>query len=243
MPGEQPRQVGTARVVMSAQPYGSSSSCHSSWLSSWAFVSVISPRYGRAREQGQEHQRRAAGCASPRPGRRGRGDRGGPRRPGRRRVPHRLAAQPVGTRRRAEGDGREAREGGVVGARGPKPRDPAERFAEKVRCDRATGCWVWQSQLSNVGYGLFYAGTGKVVSAHRWQFERWNGAVPEGLQLDHLRRNRACANPWHLEAVTRSENCLRGLRGRLSGSQVPEAIRERNRARQARHRARKKAAI
>lgn len=130
-----------------------------------------------------------------------------------------------------------------MGARGPKPRDPAVRFAEKVRYDEATGCWVWQSEISNVGYGMFRAGPGKIVSAHRWAFRRWNDAIPEGFQLDHLCRNRACANPWHLELVTPSENCMRGLKGRLSGSRVPEPVRERNRAKQARYRARMKAAV
>lgn len=130
-----------------------------------------------------------------------------------------------------------------MGKRGPKPRNPAARFAEKICYDSVTGCWVWQSQISNVGYGLFYASPGKVVTAHRWAFKRWNDAIPDDLELDHLCRNRACANPWHLEPVTASENSLRGLKGRLSGSQTPLAIRERNRAKTARYRARKKAAV
>jgi hypothetical protein len=130
-----------------------------------------------------------------------------------------------------------------MGKRGPKPRDPAIRFAEKIRYDEATGCWLWQSQITNVGYGLFYAGPGKYVTAHRWAFKRWNDVIPADLELDHLCRNRICRNPWHLEAVTSSENSMRGLNGRLSGSQVPEAIRKQGRIRQARYRARKKAAV
>jgi hypothetical protein len=137
-----------------------------------------------------------------------------------------------------------------MGKRGPKPRNPAARFAEKICYDPVTGCWVWQSQISNVGYGLFYASPGKVVTAHRWAFKRWNDAIPDGLELDHLCRNRACANPWHLEPVTRSENQRRGLWCALRSAPSPEVLeqrrertRELNRAKTARYRARKKAAV
>lgn len=34
--------------------------------------------------------------------------------------------------------------------------------------------------------------------------------IPEGLQIDHLCRNRACCNPSHMEPVTVRQNTLRG---------------------------------
>jgi hypothetical protein len=36
------------------------------------------------------------------------------------------------------------------------------------------------------------------------------GPIPEGQDLDHLCRNRACINPNHQQPVTRRVNLLRG---------------------------------
>lgn len=74
------------------------------------------------------------------------------------------------------------------------------------------GCWVWEKPNAN-GYGKVRH-EGKVRQAHRVSFEIHRGPVPSGLTLDHLCRNRACVNPWHLEPVTHQENCRRGALAR-----------------------------
>jgi hypothetical protein len=84
----------------------------------------------------------------------------------------------------------------------------ALRYVEQD-CGYSTPCWVWQMSRTTGGYGQTFDGT-RLVPAHRWYYERTHGLVPEGLDLDHLCRVRACVNPDHLEPVTRRENLLRG---------------------------------
>ena len=80
-----------------------------------------------------------------------------------------------------------------------------ERFWAKV--DKSGECWQWAGVHAQ-GYGRCWW-NGHSAAAHRVAFELTVGPVPEGLELDHLCRNRGCVNPAHLEPVTRRENARR----------------------------------
>ncbi|MFK0288298.1 HNH endonuclease signature motif containing protein [Streptomyces sp. NPDC090499] len=74
-------------------------------------------------------------------------------------------------------------------------------------------CWVWTASLRADGYGQFRSGGrvgGRNVRAHRVAYELLVSAIPDGLVIDHLCRNRACVNPEHLEPVTHRVNVIRG---------------------------------
>lgn len=70
-------------------------------------------------------------------------------------------------------------------------------------------CWEWAGTI-NFGYGIVRHES-KNCRVHILMYEMFVGSVPEGMQLDHLCRNRKCCRPDHLEPVTSKENVRRGL--------------------------------
>lgn len=71
------------------------------------------------------------------------------------------------------------------------------------------GCWEWDGAHTTAGYSTASLNR-RPIYLHRFAYERMVGPIPEGLELDHLCRNRGCFNPAHLEAVTHAENMRRG---------------------------------
>lgn len=88
-----------------------------------------------------------------------------------------------------------------------------------------TTCWIWNGRKHNRGgYGLVWK-AGRSRMAHRVMYQQAGLTVPDGLQLDHLCKNKACVRPDHLEPVTGAVNVRRGRRAKLT-PEIVRAIRD-----------------
>lgn len=69
------------------------------------------------------------------------------------------------------------------------------------------GCLVCTSHaLNQDGYWRRQFKRGKAVMMHRWSWEEVHQKIPEGYEVDHLCKNRACINPSHLQILLASEH-------------------------------------
>jgi hypothetical protein len=88
------------------------------------------------------------------------------------------------------------------------------RMRHKIRVEQRADvkvpgrCWTWNGAVTSRGYGSC-SHSGRVWSTHRLAYELLIAAIPEGLQIDHLCKNKLCCNPRHLEPVTAKVNCER----------------------------------
>jgi hypothetical protein len=87
-----------------------------------------------------------------------------------------------------------------------------ERFLQKISVSK-NACWNWVGARNSDGYGIIIINY-KQVRVHRFIYEYYHGQICPDLQIDHLCRNRICANPDHLEQVTTQENTRRGMVGK-----------------------------
>lgn len=81
-------------------------------------------------------------------------------------------------------------------------------------------CISASGERTRLGYVRVYAGRvnkkRKRMLAHVAAWVDVNGPVPDGLELDHVCRNRWCCNPQHLEAVTHRINSQRAGNRKLT---------------------------
>lgn len=102
--------------------------------------------------------------------------------------------------------GKPCREVGVtsIGGENQSPFTGAVMYS----IDTKTGCWNWEKSIGANGYGVKHIGRTS-ITAHRYVYQQHVGQIPDGMELDHLCRNRRCVNPQHLEPVTHIENMMR----------------------------------
>jgi hypothetical protein len=81
----------------------------------------------------------------------------------------------------------------VVTVRWPKM-TTVQRFMEFVEF-AASGCWLWK------GPKTFTYKVGNRITAQRFSYQTFKGAIPDGFAIDHTCSITNCVNPAHLEAV------------------------------------------
>lgn len=88
--------------------------------------------------------------------------------------------------------------------------------AFNARTVRVGECLVWAGSRTDLGYGLISVG-GRLEMTHRYAWERANGPIPYGIEVDHSCLNRACCEVGHLRLASRHEN-MRNRSGAQSTS-------------------------
>ena len=82
-------------------------------------------------------------------------------------------------------------------------KSPEEAIAENVTRDGE--CILWAGTVNSRGHGHLRM-DGRMRLVHRFAWEKENGPIPEGMQIDHICHNPSCINVTHLRVATPAEN-------------------------------------
>jgi|SRR5580765_2636057 len=82
-----------------------------------------------------------------------------------------------------------------------------DAFDSKWTPEPFSGCHLWTMAVNNKGYGVTSAGArGKIMLAHRFSWERSEGAIPAGMCVLHHCDTPLCVNRRHLFLGTKQDN-------------------------------------
>lgn len=112
--------------------------------------------------------------------------------------------------------GRYVNHGDPLGEGTPSYSTPNEAFLARTRWDGDCLAWTGAKVGGGRGYGVLSV-DGVMQYAHRFSWERTNGAIPEGIYIDHMCHNQSCVNVAHLRLATPQENA-QNKRGPIPGS-------------------------
>lgn len=81
--------------------------------------------------------------------------------------------------------------------------NPEDAFA--ARTEWRSGCLIWTGAKEVANYGYIKVGA-QYMRAHRYNWEKHYGRIPDGMHLDHTCYTPECVNVDHLRLATPQQN-------------------------------------